>query len=182
MQLCWHLLPIWHRPLALWTSQHASFPTGSEIQKIVTSNQQWMLGLLFSSGGSDHTTIVPSSQRSWDDVWCRSVTNDSLKNSTNDTDRARLLASRSDSGDWLNAVALQAVGLKLDNEAVRIAIGLRLGAPLGPPAHMCLWCGSFSRCSSWLSMPKKCRSSFSTQSYQRHLATSLQQCRCPLDS
>ena len=24
-----------------------------------------------------------------------------------------------------------------------------------PPAHMCLWCGSFSRCPSWLSMPQK---------------------------
>ena len=64
---------------------------------------------------------------------------DLLNNSTNESDRARLLASRSDSGDWLNAVPLQALGLKLDNEAVRIAIGLHPEAPLVHP-HTCV-CG-----------------------------------------
>ena len=107
----------------------------SEDSYVKSAMDAWSI----SSGGSDHTTIVPSSQRSWDDVCCRSVSDDLLNNSTNDSDRARLLASRSDSGDWLNAVPLQAVGLKLDNEAVRIAIGLRLGAPLVHP-HTCV-CG-----------------------------------------
>ena len=44
-----------------------------------------------SSGGLDYTTIVPSSQRSWDDVCGRSVSDDLLNNSTNESDRARLL-------------------------------------------------------------------------------------------
>ena len=57
------------------------------------------------------------------------------------TERARLLASRAEgSGDWLRAIPLPAIGLKLDNAAVRIAVGLRLGAPLVHP-HTCV-CGS----------------------------------------
>jgi hypothetical protein len=54
--------------------------------------------------------------------------------------RARLLASRSSgSGDWLNALPLASAGLKMDNATVRIAVGLRLGAPIVRP-HVCV-CG-----------------------------------------
>ena len=50
---------------------------------------------------------------------------------------ARLLAvSAPHSGDWLHALPLGACGLKLDNEAFRIAVGLRLGVNLCEP-HQC---------------------------------------------
>ena len=56
--------------------------------------------------------------------------------------RARLLAARSPgSGDWLEALPLSSVGNKMDNATVRIAAGLRLGAPLVRP-YVCLWQGS----------------------------------------
>jgi len=55
--------------------------------------------------------------------------------------RARLLAARSPgSGDWLEALPLSSVGLKMDNATVRIAVGLRLGAPVVRP-HVCV-CGT----------------------------------------
>ena len=55
--------------------------------------------------------------------------------------RARLLAACSPgSGDWLDALPLSSVGLKLDNTTIRIAAGLRLGAPIVQP-HVCV-CGS----------------------------------------
>ena len=54
--------------------------------------------------------------------------------------RARLLAARSPgSGDWLEALPLSSVGNKMDNATVRIAAGLRLGAPIVCP-HVCV-CG-----------------------------------------
>ena len=40
------------------------------------------------------------------------------------------------SGDWLHAIPISSCGLRLDNEAVRVAVGLRLGAKLCEP-HAC---------------------------------------------
>ena len=52
----------------------------------------------------------------------------------------RLLAiSAPHGGDWLHALPLATCGLKLDNEAIKIAVGLHLGINLCEP-HQCL-CG-----------------------------------------
>ena len=54
---------------------------------------------------------------------------------------ARLLAvNQKESGAWLTAPPLSAVGLRMDNEAIRVAIGLHLGAALCVP-HKCQHCG-----------------------------------------
>jgi len=54
--------------------------------------------------------------------------------------KARLLAAQAKhSGDWLNAWPITSCGLRLDNEAIRVAVGLRLGVNLCLP-HTCL-CG-----------------------------------------
>ena len=59
----------------------------------------------------------------------------------NSLDLARLNAvSAPHSGDWLLALPIAACGLRLDNEAVRVAVGLRLGVDLCTP-HQCS-CGS----------------------------------------
>ena len=56
---------------------------------------------------------------------------------TDNFNRARLLAaSAPHSGDWLHALPLSACDLRLDNEAVRVAVGLRLGTSLCEP-HQC---------------------------------------------
>ena len=44
------------------------------------------------------------------------------------------------SGDWLHAVPISSCGLRLSNEAVRVAVGLRLGAELCQP-YRCI-CGA----------------------------------------
>jgi len=44
------------------------------------------------------------------------------------------------SGDWLHALPIAAYGLRLDDEAIRVAVGLRLGSNLCVP-HVCR-CGS----------------------------------------
>ena len=46
-------------------------------------------------------------------------------------DKARILAaSAPHSGDWLHAISSSNCGLLLENEELRIAVGLRIGAPL----------------------------------------------------
>ena len=47
-----------------------------------------------------------------------------------------LAASARHSGDWLFALPIASCGLKLDNEAVRVAVGLRLGLDICEP-HSC---------------------------------------------
>ena len=47
-----------------------------------------------------------------------------------------MAASAPHSGDWLHALPLSTCGLRLDNEAVRVAVGLRLGTSLCEP-HQC---------------------------------------------
>ena len=64
-----------------------------------------------------------------------------ILNSLNLQDKARLLAvSAPHSGDWLKTLPLSSCGLPLDDEAVRVAVGLRLGSSLCEP-HTCI-CGT----------------------------------------
>ena len=60
--------------------------------------------------------------------------------------RASFLAASSShvSGDWLIAVLITSCGLRLDDEAVRVRVGLRLGLSLFVP-HRCQ-CGSLIIC------------------------------------
>ena len=56
---------------------------------------------------------------------------------TDNFNRARLLAaSAPHSGDWLHTLPLSTCELRLDNEAVRAAVGLHLGTSLCEP-HQC---------------------------------------------
>lgn len=80
-------------------------------------------------------------QRVWDNRCCEIQADRLLEATDHGVDRARLLASRSPgSGDWLDALPLSTIGLKLDNASVRIATGLRLGAPI-VHLHKCI-CGT----------------------------------------
>ena len=59
--------------------------------------------------------------------------------------RARLLAvSAEHSSDWLNTFPISSCGLRLSDEAIRVAVGLRLGAKPCLP-HQCPW-GSSADC------------------------------------
>ena len=76
-------------------------------------------------------------QRLWNTP-CLSLDKDKIWSSSSDgLHRARLLAvTAPHSGDWLNVLPVTNCGLRLDNEAIRVGIGLRLGSKLCEP-HTC---------------------------------------------
>jgi len=82
-----------------------------------------------------------SMQHAWDDPCCKVQADRILDAASDQVERVRLLASRSNgSGDWLHALSLSSAVLKMMNTDVCIAGGLRLGAPIVRP-HQCV-CGA----------------------------------------
>ena len=70
-------------------------------------------------------------QKAWDTAVVKVVVENLLRSAPNERAAARLRASCSPhTGDWLSAPPLSAAGLRMSNEVVRIAAGLRLGTEL----------------------------------------------------
>jgi hypothetical protein len=87
------------------------------------------------------TGALAAKQRSWDKPSVDATFASLFAAQTDDYHRARLIAaSAPHSGDWLNALPLSSCGLRLEDDAIRIAVGLRLGANLCEP-HECI-CGT----------------------------------------
>ena len=93
-----------------------------------------------------HNCPPPSSpadchQKAWDIPRVQSTFEAILSNALDPRSRARLLAtSTKESGAWLNTLPVSSLGLRLDDNSIRIAVGLRLGAPLCR-VHTCQLCG-----------------------------------------
>ena len=78
----------------------------------------------------------------WDAPFVESSFATLLASQPDEYNRARLLAAAAPhSGDWLHVLPISSCGLRLDDDAIRVAIGLRLGANLCDP-HVCP-CGTF---------------------------------------
>ena len=85
---------------------------------------------------------VSHRQREWDSPRVKASAQALLEDAPDARSRARLLAaSRKESGAWLNALPVSTLGLRLDDETTRVAVGLRLGTPLCRP-HECSNCGT----------------------------------------
>src|SRR6218665_3357457 len=84
------------------------------------------------------TTELPTAkQRTWDRPLIERDVAEICQHSEGLINKARLEAARSaHSADWLHVMPVEACGLALDNETVRIAVGLRLGLSLCGP-HRC---------------------------------------------
>ena len=81
-------------------------------------------------------------QKSWDTPVVMATLDTLLEDAPDATTTARLLAaSTSESRAWLNALPISSLGLRMDNNTIRVAVGIRLGTQLCRP-HMCHHCGS----------------------------------------
>ena len=81
-----------------------------------------------------------NSQRAWDDRLCSAISSNLIAHA-DPVNLARLLASTAPGSESLiHALPCSNLGLRLGNEELRIAVGLRLGASLVRP-HACV-CGA----------------------------------------
>ena len=100
------------------------------------------LDYALSVWSSRHSVSAPeacsqSRQKAWDGASVALSQSTLMEGHTDSYNRARLLASRAaHSGDWLHAWPITACGLRLSNDAIRVAVGLRLGSALCSP-HVC---------------------------------------------
>ena len=79
-------------------------------------------------------------EKNWDGINCTATASSLLDSAMDEVTRARLLAVKSrDSGAWLQALP-NSLGLRLDDNTLRISVGLRLGTAIGVP-HLCHCCG-----------------------------------------
>lgn len=108
----------------------------SPVPYLEEAKERWSAG---------HESEIPGGaaackQKSWDHQKCTSAAKVLLDEAENDEERARLLAvSSSESGAWLRALPVTALGLRMDDDAIRVAVGLRLGTPICAP-HQCIHC------------------------------------------
>ena len=80
-------------------------------------------------------------QNVWDNIVASSAVDNLVSRCNNKIDEARLKAAVAPhSGDWLNAIPISSVGLRLSDEAIRVAVGHRLGSPTCHP-HTCVYGG-----------------------------------------
>ena len=84
--------------------------------------------------GPEPTGESCTTQKAWDKVAIDAGTRLLFDSFSDEYNTARILACQAPhSGDWLHAIPISACGLRLDDEAIRVAIGLRLGIDL------CIW-------------------------------------------
>ena len=86
--------------------------------------------------------VAACKQRAWDSIRTKSTSQRLLDNAADEEERARLLAVMTkESGAWLRALPVTALGLRMDDSTVRVAVGLRLGTRICG-AHACQHCGA----------------------------------------
>ena len=89
------------------------------------------------SGTEEPKPEDQQTQKAWDGMVARKHHETCLSRATTDVDKARLFAAAAPhSGDWLNAPPITAIGLRLDDEALRVAVVQRLGSRACEP-HIC---------------------------------------------
>ena len=111
----------------------------SGCQRILGDSSLDIIMSMWTSGNAQPCPQGPAAhkQQNWDRPSITADMTHLLNSQTDNLNRARLLATRAPhSGDWLMALPLSTCGLRLDNEAIRVAVGLRLGLPICE-SHKC---------------------------------------------
>ena len=94
---------------------------------------------IVSTAASGSTACI---QKAWDDTIVSTAAKSLSENAPDDLAQARLLASSSKvSGARLHALPISSLGLRMDDNTIRVAVGLRLGSTLCRP-HSYQHCGA----------------------------------------
>jgi len=126
-------------PFAYLASAASTLPDSIWMQgdQSVASTETLWTGLANSPKPSQQTQHI---QKAWDGPVAANQKNLILSRAPSDVDKAKLFAAASPhSGDWLHAPPITAVGLRLSDEAVRVAVAHRLGCK-ACESHTCV-CG-----------------------------------------
>ena len=138
-QCSWHLPPSWPQLLPTPTLPTTSCHPASSRQSCRTLMKpprcgQQVLTYPLSGPAFHH-------QKAWDAPKVSATADTLLKQAPDAVSHSCLLAaSTKESGAWLDALPVSSLGLRMDNNTVRVAVGLRLGSPLCRP-HTCHHCG-----------------------------------------
>lgn len=108
--------------------------SGTDISYIAEAEDHWHSRFGFDASQRPKQL---DSQGSWDGPVCDSILANLIGNSSSETEKARLLAISSDhASDWLNAIPISSLGLKMNNRQFKTACALRLGAEICQK-HIC---------------------------------------------
>ena len=78
--------------------------------------------------------------KSWDALVSLNILNSLINSAPDDVSRVRIsAASAKETGEWLRALPISILGLRMDDETIRVAAGLCLGTPLFR-SHSCHHC------------------------------------------
>ena len=135
---CWHLLPIWLQLHPHSCSSNPYSPTASGCKAI----SRWRLRRHYGQAWPTHQNPLSkhnTPRKLGDGPVAANQKNLILSRAPSDVDKARLLAVASPhSGDWLHAPPITAVGLRLSDEAIGVAVAHRLDSKACEP-HTCVW-------------------------------------------
>jgi len=132
--------------------------------QLVASTETLWTGLANSPKPSQQTQHI---QKAWDGPVVANQKNLILSRAPPHVDKARLLAAASPpSSDWLHAPPITAVGLRLSDKAIRVAVAHRLGSKACEP-HTCV-CGKAvdARRAAWTILPQKRSQTTASQSFE----------------
>ena len=114
----------------------------SSTPHLEVARTQWSLG----HGLSPPEGSAQQLQKAWDTLKASRIAESLLESAPDQRSRARLLAaSTKEAGAWLSAFPISSLGLRMDDNTVRVAVGLRLGTSLCRP-HLCAHCGAEVEC------------------------------------
>ena len=139
-------LPTWPHLLFLTSTAGCSNLMSRILPPAISpsSDHTWTVALSEWQKDHDSPSPPPGSlhlQKAWDFVVVSHTFDSLLDASPDDTNLARLLASAArESGAWLSALPMSSIGLRMEDDVIRVSVGIRLGVPLCEP-HDCSSCG-----------------------------------------
>ena len=127
-----HRRSSWHLLMESPTLCISSYPPSFELPRTVTGTWSCLHGWCLACG---HTPSY--GHKSWNQPIVHQLFDSLLAHCTDQFSQSHLLgACSSESGAWLNAPPVSSLGLRMSDDVVRTAIGLKVVPPYVCPTHV----------------------------------------------